>query len=355
MFTEKHKSLAELITFGDSSDNTLEISDIIANGLSYFVLKKIPKSHELYSPLHEFTKRQQIIYNFQLTEIRSILRKLNSSGIEVIILKGWALCDSVYSDGHSRPKTDIDILVQEGDKKKILNIFEDEGYQNFRGWYPKVIIDQFSLVKTLSKNIFVNFDIHFKITNDKLIQKKLQWTYINRLSYFSPFYGARCPKTSLLFIHACIHLLHHRTNGDSLKLIWFYDIYLISKKFKSDDYEEIKKYSDINGLTEVFTFSISLVQGFFYSEELSVLSREIELGRKDDNLKYMLKIGSSKKYILRNFMNTRGIGSKIIFVKETFFPPISELKNYDADCANKSLVYVYLYRIYNALFLSSKK
>ena len=64
-----------------------------------------------------------------LEELRSVLGRLAAAGIPVIVLKGAALSELVYSDIGLRPMGDLDLLVRPEQADRAVSTLREAGYQ----------------------------------------------------------------------------------------------------------------------------------------------------------------------------------------------------------------------------------
>lgn len=64
-----------------------------------------------------------------LDELDRVLKAFNEAGIEVIVLKGAALAQTVYPDIALRPMGDVDLLIRERDSNRIRKLLYVRGYE----------------------------------------------------------------------------------------------------------------------------------------------------------------------------------------------------------------------------------
>ncbi len=87
---------------------------------------KIPKaSRRLLQSLYLRNRRSNISRNKAVIEI---VKAYRLEGVDVLLVKGIALCNFVYSEIGLRPMRDIDLLVKKSDLKKAEIILLDLGY-----------------------------------------------------------------------------------------------------------------------------------------------------------------------------------------------------------------------------------
>ena len=147
-----------------------QFSDAVIHGVASLLASKYHQQCLNLPSYIAYLQQQTVVHQLQLRAIQEITKTLNRSGINFIVLKGWALAYSHYSKPYLRPKSDIDILINERDVSQTKAIFEKLGYINPRGWTPEYISFQFSRTKNLLHAVRNNVDIHLCLTNDQRIQ-----------------------------------------------------------------------------------------------------------------------------------------------------------------------------------------
>ncbi|MCX9010267.1 MAG: nucleotidyltransferase family protein [Candidatus Methanoperedens sp.] len=175
------------------------------------------------------TIRNEVLYR----ELGRILEAQRDAEVEVVVLKGAALAETVYPDRGLRPFSDIDLLI----RKENLNRTEDTltklGYT----------LDAYATPRGFSKK----FDYHLRYINGMSIVE-LHWDLSLRASIYkytnirpdALWRNARkskvagidvlIPSPEDLIIHSCIHSAKHRYS----KLIWLYDIRQIAERHPID-------------------------------------------------------------------------------------------------------------------------
>ena len=239
------------------------------------------------------------------------------------------MCYQVYSAPHLRPKTDIDILINSEDKAAILALFEQLGYSNPRGWEPQAIISQFSMKKTLGKGINILFDVHLKISNSKQIENIFNHSELLETANSNLLPHINLINKPYALIHAIFHLLHHKSSGDLIKLIWYYDIFLIIEQLNKPDLTQLKNIVTDKGLSHLFSHTLQLTEEYFPSNNLSSLITWSSLPNVKEtseiNYNYLLGDSYGIKGVWLTLSATKGISNKLNIIKEMVFPPAAEI------------------------------
>jgi hypothetical protein len=61
-------------------------------------------------------------------EMKRIMSRFKEEGVKCAHTKGMYLIDNLYSESGTRTNVDIDALVYKTDEKKIIDIMQNEGY-----------------------------------------------------------------------------------------------------------------------------------------------------------------------------------------------------------------------------------
>lgn len=294
--------------------------------------------------------RLRIIHEIQNQNFIKILGILKKNNIEVIVLKGWALASLFYNNAHHRPKTDLDILISRADKIKIKQILESLGFHNPRGWEPKEIIDQFSMVKRIAQGLYLNIDVHLELTNDRLIQNIFSWELLEREKIkFSELDSYRLPN-HLLLLHAIIHIYTHNINEDRIKIIWIYDAILITDSMEEREINKLIEVCGYSGLAPVILNFILFIQKFHHSINLDIIIQKLNTCCGSTKYLYLLEEPSKNKVILRNIVATKSLTAKITCIFELVIPPKEEIYKKYGTVSSLKLPYYYCKRIAFWLF-----
>lgn len=347
--TKRQFELAQLINMPSSNsyDSAFTAEEIIENGLSALLLedKKLSNDCETIQTIKKVDHQLLIIHELQFQQFKKLFTVLNEAKIPFVVLKGWALSHSVYHRPHQRPKTDIDILIPENYKSDVIIKFEQLNYVNPRGWEPKAIIDQFTMRKPIAKGINASVDVHLKISDDNLIHQALSWDYVYSNALTNNALSAKIPCKSLLIMHASVHLLHHYTHGDFVKLIWLYDIHLIIKECSESDILKLAEMLSNTNLAKPIKRVIQDVFAILPSSKTQHVLEQLEGIVSSTQFDYLLREPSLIRSYIRKLNQTEGLRLKLAMLREIFFPPKEEIFRKYGKVSSLTLPYYYILRI----------
>lgn len=347
-------ALATLLKTSTSALSTKELQlyehEAIRQGVALLIHQRLAEAgRTIQSPWRSYRAEQSITTSLQLKAINALFSTLKSNAITFTTLKGWALAVTHYYEAGLRPKTDIDILINKDDKEVVLACFGKLGFVNPRGWQPDFIIDQITMRKRLSGNVWLNVDIHFELTNDKRIQTLFPVANIINDSTFNKELGGPVVRTTMAFYHAVIHLLHHHANGDLTKLIWFYDIYLLLESMSEKETEKLADDIARLGLAHVFHYALVKVTQYFPNKNCTQLLGRLEHEPGSKRFCYLTEPPSMLKAMTRQLSHAATAREKIGVIKEGLFPPATELVNKYGQ-SNWPLWILYIRRIISGIF-----
>lgn len=279
----------------------------------------------LFTQLSFYQQQYEVINSFVNQETLHFLQCLKQANIHVVVLKGFALAHQIYETTSLRPKTDIDILIDGKDEQALHRLFLENGYINPRGWQPKAISHEFSYKKSLGKNLVVLFDVHLKISNNPLIENLLSFSHLLQVSNQATLANIQLIDTKNAFIHAVLHLLHHRVFGDPIKLIWYYDIYLLVKGFSSDEREALFNTIKEKAMSQLFIEALTLTEQYFPCSQLKHFRYTLQPLTYDEKYNFLLTPTHNAARIWLQITSDKPVKQKFAYLKETIFPPAEEV------------------------------
>ena len=231
-------------------------------------------------------------YLFQ--ELNIILEALNGNGIDVIILKGIALAETVYGDMGLRPMGDIDFMVKREDLLQAERIVSGLGY-HFHGNIPsEKYRENHQEIGYIHNKKKISIDIHWHISNKshpariRVIDNNIienWWKDARSVECYGRKALTLSPEDFVL--HLCLHFLKHRfitQNGafsSKCALLQMCDIFQTIKLYKDEiDWKMFKYKADKYGLVSPVHASLFIVDGF--------------VGKHDDTLHDVLNVFKSE-------------------------------------------------------------
>ena len=173
--------------------------------------------------LREAALRAAALETLQIETLREVLEALNERGVTPLIAKGTALAYSIYPSPDLRPRTDVDLLIDERDFLAVRAVLTTLGF----GETPSSGVRQHMFYRVDTNRVMQTYDIHLDITNNATTADTLWYDDLRAravpLPAISPHALAPSPIDSLLY--SCVHRVVHHHASD--RLIWLYDVHLL--------------------------------------------------------------------------------------------------------------------------------
>ncbi len=290
---------------------------------------------------------------FRLAETRRALSSLEAAGIPVLVLKGTALAYSLYPKPYLRPRADTDILFQNAEAAEAAGtVLKSIGYH-----CP-------SLMAKPSKNA-ISFEVEYRYTSQHGTGQALDvhWALTNNALYCSrfsntelladarelPMLGPMAKGLSLIhaMAHACVHRVAHIPEGQGDKLIWLYDMHLLSSRFTEQDWRDFLAIAEQRQLAGAFYSGLkAAVTTFDTKIPPDVMSTLLNLSKRE---RFKVDKATSATYIDLQGLLWMTNGQRWHWFLQTFFPPADYMLKRDGLKSRAQLPWAYVKRIFRRL------
>ena len=164
--------------------------------------------------------RAAALETLQAESLREVLGAFDEHGVTALITKGTALAYSIYPAPDLRPRTDVDLLIDERDLGAIRAAFASIGFSE-----TVSLLRQHMFFRVDANRIMQSYDVHLDITNNATTAGVLQYAEMRERAVRLPEIGAVVPSLEDALLYACVHRVVHHHDTD--RLIWLYDIHLL--------------------------------------------------------------------------------------------------------------------------------
>ncbi len=215
----------------------------VKHGVAALIYKKV-NTYELFYLFPDLVLakfKEQYYKTFARNTIisenfKKIAIKASENNIDLILLKGICLINSIYEDIGVRPMSDIDILVKENDIQQITNILESLNYANNPEVKSKLIsvIKHFHLPPYINKVNHIMIELHHHVHHaDSLLNIDISDFWKNKVSVktYNSNVGMLSPEN--LLHHLCIHI-HEHFQYKNIRLSHFYDVAKVIEKYNNN-------------------------------------------------------------------------------------------------------------------------
>lgn len=206
-------------------EEVLEIA--ISNGIApllYHNMKKIHESHfipqEVMDQLRKYYYKNLVRNMDFYTELKKVLNAFYEKGVEVIVLKGAALAETIYANIGLRHMNDIDLLVQEQNLDIAKELMAELSYISYEGsrskdWYRKF---HHHLAPFLSQDNKIKIEIHHDIIppeNPFYIDIRKSWDRAQSIVIGGINTLVLSPED--LIVHLCLHSFYSQPLNKGLR------------------------------------------------------------------------------------------------------------------------------------------
>lgn len=286
--------------------------------------------------------------------LQEVFSTLAAVGIRPVIFKGTALAYTLYRKGTLRSRSDTDFIIPPHARALVADTLIRLGFERQTGQTGNSVSYQASFARTESGGSVHLLDVHWRINNSELLSRL--FTHEELLRHAQPVpelgpdaFGAG-PVHALLL--ACMHRATHKHNpyyvegvvsysGD--RLIWLYDIHLLSCSFDHADWNEFVRQAAQKGLCHVCFDGLNRAHGAFdTSPPQGVLDALAQSGKDEVLARYFE--GSEARQRWMDFVALPGLARKLGFIGETLFPPASYMRWKYPEAQASPLPWLYLKR-----------
>jgi hypothetical protein len=286
--------------------------------------------------------------------LQEVFSKLASVGIRPVIFKGTALAYTLYPEGTLRSRGDTDFIIPPQTQALVADTLTKLGFERQTGMTGESVSYQASFTRTESAGDAHTLDVHWRINNSELLSRLFTHEELLRHAQPVPELGpdafAAGPVHALLL--ACMHRATHKHNpyyvdgvayysGD--RLIWLYDIHLLSGCFNNEHWNEFVRQAEQKGLCSVCLEGLDRARTAFHTSLPQGVLDALAQSGKDEVLARYLESSAMRQQWM-DFCALPGITRKLEFIGETLFPPASYMQQKYPEAKAGKLPWLYLKR-----------
>jgi hypothetical protein len=211
---------AEPITGNRLDENGWELffNNAISSGLGpafYLHVKDLPSlPQKIRTKSHSAYKDALLFKDLAVCSLKELSHNLSRSG-RVVLLKGLALCENIYTEPLIRSMSDVDLYFPDGSINEVRNVFLRNGYTS---------LDASGTV--MCKN-GLHIDLHEDLWNARRIAQRTRCIPDLHESFepSSLVPGFFIPSPSLLAEHSAYHAIKHCFS----RRLWYLDLVFMHK------------------------------------------------------------------------------------------------------------------------------
>jgi hypothetical protein len=204
-------------------------------------------------------------------ELERILAAFESAQIPVIVLKGAALAQTIYSEPGLRPMGDLDLLIQQDNLAEALMVMQNLSYLPVNAEQNPGMRElmTYDIALRSSQHDHFPIELHWQLIANRgdWREPDLTWFWDNRQTYSISTAGKAAqmryldPVAHLLFLAAHLKYKH---DACQTRLLWLYDIdQIIRNKLEPQHYDQLATQAETFIWTPALVAAISQVNHLF--------------------------------------------------------------------------------------------
>jgi len=281
------------------------------------------------------------------SELRRVLASLAAAGVAPLLLKGAHLAFTIYPSPDRRPRLDTDLLIREGHRDALKRCLAALGYEPVPHVTGEVAFTQFQYRRIDASGAGHTIDVHWRVAIPKVFADRLTYDDLMRDAVAVPRLGphARAPSAPLALVVACLHRTAH--HGTSTRLLWLYDIHLLSAALRASDWDQVVDCSRACGIAPVVTAGLEHATARLGTTvPPSVFDRlRAAAGSTDrDVLVFLEGAPPMMQVAMSDWRRIRGARARVRFVQEHLFPPASYMRHRYGVPSRLALPFLYAHR-----------
>lgn len=331
----------------------------LENGVLVLAIHKLANSAALASlpqtyreRLHKYSLNAAATELGQEHELKLALSLFTDAGIPYLLMKGTPLAYTHYPQPYLRSRCDTDILFENKENAETASsLIKARGYQRPNAVSGEFVSHEFCCYKKDKQGIDHTLDMHWKLSNAQRFARAFNFTELASSSTPTTKLGDKVQSlgpTHALFL-ACMHRIAHKTEGMENRLIWLYDIHLLTEKFSDKQWQEFVTLATDKGMCGICLNGIQQTTITFNTKIPEEVISQLEEGASHE--KFSTEMGESRLAMeISNLRALPGWKERVGLIKERVFPDTNYMMvKYDTQ--KKALLpYLYLKRAVGGLF-----
>jgi hypothetical protein len=300
---------------------------------------------EVQDMLGEATWANAAVELLRADQDTHVIRCLDDIGLRPLVLKGAAYARWLYPENYLRPRCDTDLLFADRESaERAWKCLEKEGYR----LRQNVVEGRFiSHQKTCEKPGGAGhaIDVHWAISNTHTFVRALPYDHLDQQAQplTSLHQSARTLGAVHSLIFACLHLFGHERYEHLTRIIWLYDIYLLSGRMTEADWVECSRIAIEGGVAGICRHALDQVGERFPVRGVEIIRQELleaepkEVFRPD-------RLNNNWSYTITDLRALEGWAARIQWIRETILPSPAYIMQKYGKTHDTWLPLLYLHR-----------
>lgn len=292
----------------------------------------------------------QLVHHRESCRLFSVFAR---AGVAPLLLKGAHLAYAVYDAPELRPRVDTDLLVRDDEFESVSRALSSAGYAPVPHVTGDVAFGQYQYSRTDESGARHTIDLHRRIANPQAFAARLTYEELSDDAIALPALApnARGPALWRALILACLHRTAH--HGTSSRLIWLYDIHLISSQLDGSQWDVVVDAAASKGIAPVVAAGLTDAAAAFGTalpSDLIDRLRAHAASADPDVVAFLERPPSLLRVAASDWRRLRGWRDRARFLREHLFPAPAYIRHRYGVRANAALPFLYAHRIVAGLY-----
>jgi hypothetical protein len=277
--------------------------------------------------------------------LETTLDRLQSQGVDVLLLKGAGLAYIAYDAPHLRPRLDADLLIRREALGLAHTVLTGEGWVRGAESDAELASTQRHYSKTVDGGREEHIDLHWRVANPPAFARVLSFDELRARAIPVEALGGAARTLSIadaLFL-ACIHLVAH--HADDVRLIWLVDIERLARMLTAEDRRRFQTLATRESMCGVCRYALLESDRWLETGAAAALAAELPADTDWEPSAKWLR-GGSRAARLRSELAALGTWrERATLLHEHLFPSAAYLRTKYPRCPEPLLPIAALHRI----------
>ena len=308
---------------------TARLAELDYHGITLLVLAHNKLAPEVQAELQAVAgpRKAMMIANDALKKnaLDALFQAFESAGLNrTLMFKGTALAYSIYPHSYYRPRTDVDLLIDQVKIEDYQKVFEQLGYARLFAIEGEYISYQATFGKRLTQSCVINFDLHWRINNRQVLAKAftLHDLLDDGANFAETSIQIKVPSLVDSLLIASLHRLGHHSREE--RLIWLYDIHLLATRLTEHEWQSLADKALSKQICAITADALFLCQQLFGTPVSPQVMQQLSQGSRqsvnEPSEIYLQRSLPEWRYFYQDLKVMPGVGQKFRLIAENIFP-----------------------------------
>lgn len=282
----------------------------------------------------------------QTVEERRVANALVATGIDVLVLKGALLAQTVYLRPENRFRTDMDLFTESGQVPKVEEALTSLGYRKPWAIQSPKELRQSLWERRVGKQSFL-IDLHWDLRNHPALQARFSFAEV--IAQSEPLLGLGEGARGMGRVHALLNASMHYFNdyADQRPSQGLLDKDLLWRAMSADEQARCIELACRRGLAGLLAESLVRCRALFATPVTDQQINDLRAAGRDQWATGMVSANEQRHsaywFALRS---EPGLHRKLVRVRSGLFPPVQYMRQMYPEGSRFGVVGLYLRRIW---------